>query len=223
MLEHLGIPAAMLPPAVPAFSPQGALSAAAAAELGLPAGAPVTYRAGDQPNNAFSLNVLEPGEIAATAGTSGVVYGVGDRAAFDPASRVNTFVHVNHSPGQPRYGMLLCVNGTGILNSWLRHNALAGGRESLSYDEMNALAAEAPPGSDGLVVLPFGNGAERTLENRTPAPRSTALSFNRHGRAHLLRAAQEGIVFALRYGLEIMGGMGAGAVARSGPATPTCS
>ena len=208
VLEHLGIPAAMLPPAVPAFSPQGVLSAAAAAELDLPAGAPVTYRAGDQPNNALSLNVLEPGEFAATAGTSGVVYGVGDQAAFDPASRVNTFVHVNHSPDKPRYGTLLCVSGTGILNSWLRHNALAGGRESLSYGEMNALAAEAPPGSDGLVVLPFGNGAERTLENRDPGASIHGLSFTRHGRAHLLRAAQEGIAFALRHGLQIMAGMG---------------
>ena len=208
LLEHYGIPAALLPPVVPNFSPQGRLSAEAAAELGLPAGVPVSYRAGDQPNNALSLNVLEPGEIAATAGTSGVVYGVGDRASYDPASRVNTFVHVNHSPDRPRYGILLCVNGTGILNSWLRHNAMAGKGESLSYGEMNALAAQAPPGSDGLLILPFGNGAERTLENRDPGASVHGLSFTRHTRAHLLRAAQEGIVFALRHGLEIMAGMG---------------
>ena len=208
LLEHYGIPAAMLPPAAPNFSLQGGLSAEAAAELGLPAGAPVSYRAGDQPNNALSLNVLEPGEIAATAGTSGVVYGVGDRAAFDPASRVNSFVHVNHALQRPRYGTLLCVNGTAILNSWLRHNVLAGKGESLSYEEMNALAAEAPPGSDGLIILPFGNGAERTLENRNPGASIHGLSFTRHTRAHLLRAAQEGIVFALRHGLQIMAGMG---------------
>jgi xylulokinase len=208
LLEHYGIPPAMLPPALPSFSNQGRLTGAAAAELGLPAGAPVSYRAGDQPNNALSLNVLEPGEIAATAGTSGVVYGVGDRATFDPASRVNSFVHVNHSPERPRIGTLLCVNGTAILNSWLRHNVLAGKGESLSYEEMNALAAEAPPGSDGLIILPFGNGAERTLENRNPGASIHGLSFTRHTRAHLLRAAQEGIVFALRQGLEIMAGMG---------------
>ena len=208
LLEHYGIPAALLPPAAPNFSVQGGLGAEAAAELGLPAGAPVAYRAGDQPNNALSLNVLEPGEIAATAGTSGVVYGVGDRASFDRASRVNTFVHVNHSPQRPRFGTLLCVNGTAILNSWLRHNVLAGKGEAPSYEQMNALAAEAPPGSDGLVVLPFGNGAERTLENRDPGASIHGLSFTRHSRAHLLRAAQEGIVFALRHGLEIMAGMG---------------
>ncbi len=208
VLEHFGIPASLLAPAGPSFSAQGVLSAEAATELGLPAGTPVSYRAGDQPNNALSLNVLEPGEIAATAGTSGVVYGVGARAAFDPASRVNTFVHVNHAPERPRYGTLLCVNGTAILNSWLRHNVLAGKSEKLSYEEMNALAAQAPPGSDGLAVLPFGNGAERTLENRDPGASIHGLSFTRHGRAHLLRAAQEGIVFALRRGLEIMAGMG---------------
>jgi len=208
LLEHYGIPQAMVPPLVPSFSVQGRITAGAAAELGLPAAVPVAYRAGDQPNNAFSLKVLEPGEIAATAGTSGVVYGVGDRASYDPASRVNTFVHVNHEPARPRFGTLLCVNGTAILNSWLRHNTTSEKGKGLSYDRMNALAAEAPPGSDGLTILPFGNGAERTLENRDPGASIRGLSFTRHSRAHLLRAAQEGIVFALRYGLEIMAGMG---------------
>jgi xylulokinase len=199
LLEHYGIPASLVPPLVPNFAVQGRVTAEAAAALGIPAGTPVAYRAGDQPNNAFSLKVLEPGEIAATAGTSG---------AYDPASRVNTFVHVNHEARRPRYGTLLCVNGTAILNSWLRHNAMTAKERSLSYEEMNALAAEAPPGSDGLIILPFGNGAERTLENRDPGASIRGLSFTRHGRAHLLRAAQEGIVFALRYGLEIMAGMG---------------
>jgi len=203
LLEHYGLPAERRPPVRPNCSPQGALTARAAAELGLRPGVPVTYRGGDQPNNALSLNVLEPGEIAATAGTSGVVYGVGDRAAYDPASRVNTFVHVNHTPGRPRYGTLLCVNGTAILNSWLKHNAT-----SLGYEAMNELAEQAPPGADGLTILPYGNGAERTLENRDPGASVHGLRFTRHGLPHLLRAAQEGIVFALRYGLSIMDGMG---------------
>jgi len=208
LLEHYGIPADMIPPLKPNFADQGRVSAGAAAELGIPTGVRVTYRAGDQPNNALSLNVLEPGEIAATAGTSGVVYGVGDRATYDPASRVNTFVHVNHAPARPRYGTLLCVNGTAILNSWLRHNAMRGKGAGLSYEEMNELAAQAPPGADGLTILPYGNGAERTLENRDPGASMHGLSFTRHGQAHLLRAAQEGIVFALRHGLEIMAGIG---------------
>jgi len=208
LLEHYGIPAELLPAVVPNFGVQGRITARAARQLGLPAGVPVAYRAGDQPNNALSLNVLEPGEIAATAGTSGVVYGVGDRTAYDPFSRVNTFVHVNHAPGRPRYGTLLCVNGTAILYSWLRHNVLSVKGAGISYQEMNALAAQAPAGSDGLIILPFGNGAERTLENRDPGASIHGLSFTRHGQAHLLRAAQEGVVFALKYGLEIMAGMG---------------
>jgi len=212
LLEHYGVPRTMIPPTVANFALQGELSRESADRLGLKAGIPVSYRGGDQPNNALSLNVLHPGEVAATAGTSGVVYGVGDRVVYDPASRVNTFVHVNHAQGAPRYGTLLCVNGTGILNSWLKHNLMtarpgAPAAED-TYDRMNDLAASAPVGAESLVVLPYGNGAERTLENRNPGASIRGLDLNRHTRAHLLRAAQEGIVFALKYGLEIMQGMG---------------
>jgi xylulokinase len=212
LLEHYRIPQAMIPPTVANFALQGEVSQGAADSLGLRAGIPVSYRGGDQPNNALSLNVLRPGEVAATAGTSGVVYGVGDRVVYDPASRVNTFVHVNHTQDAPRYGTLLCVNGTGILNSWLKHNLTAVHRGAAaaedSYDRMNDLAASVPVGAGGLVVLPYGNGAERTLENRNLGASIRGLDLNRHTRAHLLRAAQEGIVFALKYGLEIMEGMG---------------
>ena len=186
------------------FGEQGRVTPAAAAELGLAAGTPVAYRAGDQPNNAFSLNVLEPGEVAATAGTSGVVYGVGDRAQWDNESRVNTFLHVNHGPGAPRYGVLLCVNGTGSLYSWAKRTMGQG----LSYETMNELANGAPIGADGVVVLPYGNGAERTLSNRDPGASILNLSFNRHTQAHVFRAAQEGVVFALNYGMDIMREMG---------------
>jgi xylulokinase len=203
LLEHFGFDEALLPELVPTFAEQGRLGAAAAAELGLPAGIPVAYRAGDQPNNAFSLNVLEPGELAATAGTSGVVYGIVDRPVHDPASRVNTFVHVNHAADKKRYGVLLCLNGAGSLNRWLRD--LAG---ELSYSDMNGLAAAVPPGAAGLFILPYGNGAERTLGNRDPGASLTGLNFNIHGRGHAFRAAQEGIVFAMQHGLEIMKGMG---------------
>ncbi len=204
MLEALELPASIVPELVPTFGEQGMLAPAAAAELGLRAGTPLTYRAGDQPNNAFSLNVLDPGEVAATAGTSGVVYGVGAEPRVDDRSRVNTFLHVSDRPDAARYGVLLCVNGTGALYRWLRQEVARG----LSYAEMDRLAHDAPIGSDGLVVLPFGNGAERTLENADPGGAVLGLSFNRHSAAHLLRAAQEGIVFALNYGLDLMRGMG---------------
>ena len=199
VLEHYGISPNLVAEQAPTFSVQGHLTKEAAKLLGLKAGTIVSYRAGDQPNNALSLNVLNPGEIAATAGTSGVVYGITDQTKYDPKSRVNTFVHVNHTVDKPRYGVLLCLNGTGILNSWLKHNT-----GTIDYGQMNELAAKAPVGSDGLVILPYGNGAERTLENCNIGASIHGLNFNIHNRSHLLRAAQEGIVFALNYGLEIM-------------------
>jgi xylulokinase len=204
VLGRYGISEEVVAEVVPTFSIQGELTKEAAGELGLAAGTKVSYRAGDQPNNALSLNVLNPGEIAATAGTSGVVYGISDKPDYDAKSRVNTFVHVNHSSNAARYGVLLCINGTGILNSWLKHNAAGG----IDYEQMNELAGKVPVGSEGLIILPYGNGAERTLENRDLGAVVRGLNFNVHNRSHLLRAAQEGIVFALNYGLGIMHNVG---------------
>jgi xylulokinase len=194
----------VIPDAADSFGLFGELTSQAADELGLKKGTVVAYRAGDQPNNAFSLNVLEPGEIAATAGTSGVVYGVSDKLCYDEKSRVNTFLHVNDAARTSRYGSLLCINGTGILNSWLKHNVAAG----LDYPQMNDLAGSVPIGSNGLSILPYGNGVERTLENKVANASIHGLDFNVHTRAHLLRAAQEGICFAFKYGLDIMCQMG---------------
>jgi xylulokinase len=192
----------LCPAIVQNFSNQGLINASAAEELGLAEGTPITYRAGDQPNNAFSLNVLNLGETATTAGTSGVIYGVVDKPTADKLSRVNTFIHVNHQAEAERYGVLLCVNGTGILNSWLRRN-LSRQNNYFSYQELNELAQNIPIGSEGLTLLPFGNGAERMLENRNIGASFQRLDLNRHTQAHLARAVQEGIVFALGYGLEI--------------------
>lgn len=201
LLQYHGFEKSLIPDIADTFSIQGKVSAGAAAETGLAAGTPVAYRAGDQPNNAFSLNVLEPGEIAATAGTSGVVYGVSGEIRYDRQSRVNTFAHVNHKAETNRLGVLLCINGTGILNAWLKYHT---GYESAGYEAMNQEAARVPVGSEGLVILPFGNGAERVLGNRNPGGQITSLDFNRHTRAHLARAAQEGIVFSFCYGMEVM-------------------
>lgn len=205
LMDYFGFSHDLLPEVVPTFAEQGRVSASAAAELGLAQGTPVCYRAGDQPNNALSLNVFEPGEIASTAGTSGVVYGVNGKVACDPKSRVNTFAHVNYSPDKVRLGVLLCVNGTGVLNSWMRRNVAP---EGISYAQMNDMAASVPIGSRGLAILPFGNGAERMLENRHTGCIVNGLNFNIHGKADMLRAAQEGIVFSFKYGIEIMEAMG---------------
>jgi xylulokinase len=205
LLDYFGFPSDIIPDIVPTFSVQGELTRQAAEDLGLAAGIPVAYRAGDQPNNAFSLNVLNPGEIAATAGTSGVVYGVSQDVKYDPFSRVNTFAHVNHKTGQNRLGVLLCINGTGILNSWIRRNT---GLTHIGYNDMNQMASGVAPGSDGVLVLPFGNGAERMLRNKDIGCHLGNLNFNRHNQSHILRAAQEGIVFAFNYGIDIMKGIG---------------
>ncbi len=204
LLDELEIPKEMIAPIVPTFAIQARVSKAAAAETGLQEGTPISYRAGDQPNNALSLNVFNPGEIASTAGTSGVVYGVLGETNYDPKSRVNTFAHVNYTESQTRLGVLLCINGTGILNAWTHRNVTP----DLGYAEMNDLAATVPVGSDGVTVIPFGNGAERVLENRETGCSIHGLNFNKHNRAHLVRAAQEGIVFSFCYGMEVMRSMG---------------
>lgn len=203
LLRYYGIHQDLLPELVNSFSVQSEITASAAAELGLKAGTKISYRSGDQPNNAFALNVLNPGEVAANAGTSGVIYAVADKDVFDSRSRVNMFVHVNNSKENKRNGVLLCVNGTGILNSWLKKTM-----SMSSYDKMNELAAKAPAGSAGLLFHPFGNGAERILENGNVGAALKNLQFNIHQTPHLLRAAQEGIVFALHYGFQIMNEMG---------------
>ncbi|MGB2869717.1 MAG: FGGY family carbohydrate kinase [Bacteroidota bacterium] len=201
VLSHYDIGPELIPKVVPTFGDQGKLSKVAATELGLPKGIPVTYRAGDQPNNALSLNVMEPGEIASTAGTSGVVYGVSDSATYDRESRVNSFAHVNHEAKRMRIGILLCINGTGIANSWIRKML---GKQSSGYDQLNQLAASVPVGSEGVVCLPFGNGAERMLKNRDLGARLLNVQFNTHSQAHVARAVQEGIACAFTYGMDIM-------------------
>lgn len=206
LMQHYGFAEKYLSDLVPTFGQQGRLTPTAAASLGLSAGTPVTYRAGDQPNNALSLNVLNPGEVAATGGTSGVVYGVLDRLAADSQNRVNSFAHVNHTVEQPRIGVLLCINGAGIQYSWMRRQ-VAG--ETVPYPELERMAAEIPPGSDGLRILPFGNGTERMFSNQDIGGAQVHnLHFNRHGKAHLLRAALEGVAFSFAYGMKVLEELG---------------
>jgi xylulokinase len=201
VLDYYQLRKDLLADLVPSIGLQGHVTAEAARELGLKAGTPVSYRAGDQPNNALSLNVFEPGEIAATAGTSGVVYAISGNLNCDPQSRINAFAHVNHRPDAPRVGILLCINGTGISNSWIRKLV---GEPDLTYEEMNRVAAQSPVGSKGLAILPFGNGAERVLGDRDIGAQLHHLNFNIHGKPEVLRAVQEGVAFSFKYGIEIM-------------------
>ena len=199
LLEHYGIDAQLLPEIVPTFGLQSRVNAKGAAASGLAEGTPIYYRAGDQPNNALSLNVFNPGEVAATGGTSGVFYAVSDARSATEIARVNNFMHVNHTSDQPRIGKLLCINGAGILYRWLRENL-----QVTSYEEMNQLAREIPVGSEGLRFFPFGNGAERMLDNRLLGAQLSDLNFNLHTRAHVCRAALEGIAFSFLYGMKIL-------------------
>ena len=200
IMEYFGFDTDLIPHIQPLFSRHGLVKESVAARLGLTPGIAVTYKAGDQLNNAFSLNALEPGEVAATAGTSGVIYGVSDQLNYDPASRINSFAHVNHNEFHTRLGVLLCINGAGISNRWIRN--VTGSQNT--YQSLNAAAASVPVGADGLMVLPFGNGAERMLKNKIVGAQVHNLDFNIHHTAHLARAVQEGVAFAFRYGLDIM-------------------
>ena len=205
VMKYFGFDNSLICDIVPTFSVQSVVCEGVAQELGLAAGTPISYRGGDQPNNALSLNVMEPGEIAATGGTSGVVYGVLGEVNYDKLSRVNTFAHVNHNQPDTRLGVLLCINGTGILNAWMKRTVAP---EGIGYAEMNDLAESVPVGAEGLSIIPFGNGAERVLQNQNPGASISGINFNIHTKAHLLRAAQEGIAFSFAYGMDIMAQMG---------------
>ena len=200
ILQTFGFDASLFPERKPLFSVHGLVTKEIAGELNIPAGIPVTYKAGDQPNNALSLNVFEPGEIAATAGTSGVIYAVADDLVYDKLSRINTFAHVNHTNENSRTGVLLCINGTGISNRWIKNIV----DENLSYQQINEFASAVEIGSEGLLFLPFGNGVERMLCNRHVGAGFSNINLNAHSKAHLFRAVQEGIAFSFRYGLDIM-------------------
>ena len=205
VMNYFGFDEKIISEIVPTFSIQSRVCKAIADELGIPEGTPISYRGGDQPNNALSLNVMKPGEIAATGGTSGVVYGVLGEVNYDKLSRVNTFAHVNHNQPDTRLGVLLCINGTGILNAWVKRTVAP---EGISYGEMNDLAESVPVGAEGLSIIPFGNGAERVLQNENPGASIHGINFNIHKKAHIIRAAQEGIAFSFAYGIEIMQKMG---------------
>ena len=205
ILDYYGIPGELIPDIADTFEVQGTVNKVAAEATGLMEGTPITYRAGDQPNNALSLGVFEANEVAATGGTSGVVYGVVDQLLYDSQSKVNSFAHLNHSADDPRLGLLLCINGAGIQYAWIK-NQIA--RSGTSYQDMERMIAAVPVGADGLRVIPFGNGSERMLANHSPGAQFNNLQFNRHSRAHVFRAALEGIAFSFVYGFQVLKELG---------------
>ncbi|MBD0832991.1 xylulokinase [Aestuariibaculum sediminum] len=200
LLEYYGVHQDMVPDIVATFGLQSVVDKQGALESGLMEGTPIYYRAGDQPNNALSLNVFNPGEVASTGGTSGVVYAITDSLSVKESSRVNNFAHVNYTKNESaRIGKLLCINGAGIQYRWMLNNLAVN-----NYEEMNVLASEIPVGSDGVCLIPFGNGAERMLNNKDVGTRILNLNLNNHHKGHLCRAALEGIAFSFVYGMEIL-------------------
>ena len=219
ILDGMGLSKELIPEIVPNFGDQAKIHPDVARELGLHPELKITYRAGDQPNNAFSLNVLQPGEIATTAGTSAVVYAVSDQDIYDPQSRINTFLHANNSEENKRNGVMLCINGSGILYQWLRKMVSVGNPDLVSYEALNTQAARAKPGSENLRFYPFGNGVERIFKNKKATSGIENLNFNIHKPEHLIRSACEGIVFAMNYGFDIMKSLGtSGDLVRAGKA-----
>lgn len=199
LLDYYGIDQKLTPTIVENFTNQGEVSKEASISTGLPVGIPIVYRAGDQPNNALSLNILKPGEVAATGGTSGVLYAVTNAMSAKESIRINNFAHVNYSAENSSIGKLLNINGAGIQYRWLRNIC---GKDS--YESMNKKASEVNIGSDGVIIIPFGNGAERMLNNKTIGNHMLNVNFNIHGQGHLYRAGLEGIAFSFVYGMEIL-------------------
>lgn len=199
LLKYYGVNEDLTPTIVSNFTIQGLVTEKASTASGLPVGIPINYRAGDQPNNALSLNVFNHGEVAATGGTSGVVYAVTNNVQSKETSRINHFAHVNYTQKQPVLGKLLNINGAGIQYRWLKDNLGVN-----SYDEMNKMASNISVGSNGLSLIPFGNGAERMFNNKTIGTHFCNLNLNKHTKAHLVRAALEGIAFSFAYGMQIL-------------------
>ena len=199
LLEHYGIDKKLTPELVDNFTNQGLTNSKSSNETGLNIGVPITYRAGDQPNNALSLNVFDDGEVAASGGTSGVIYSITNNLSSKEPSRINHFAHVNYSDKNKSVGKLLCINGAGIQYRWLRNHSVED-----SYEKMNEMASKISVGSDGISVIPFGNGAERMLNNKNIGTHLCNINLNKHTHGHLYRSSLEGIAFSFMYGMEIL-------------------
>ena len=199
LLEYYGIDTNLTPDLIDNFSVQGKTNSISSKETGLAINVPITYRAGDQPNNALSLNVFNAGEAALSGGTSGVIYSITNNLNSKEPSRINHFAHVNYTDNLKCIGKLLCINGAGIQYRWLRNHSI-----DASYEKMNEMASKISVGSDGISVIPFGNGAERMLNNKNIGTQICNINLNKHSHGHLYRSSLEGIAFSFMYGIEIL-------------------
>ncbi len=208
VLDALRIDPAWMPPTFEGPEVTGTLTAEAAAATGLRSGTPVVAGGGDQAANAVGVGAVEPGVVALSLGTSGVVFATTDRPLFEARGRVHAFCHA--VPGR-WHMMSVMLSAAGSLR-WFR-DAVAPGTE---YDDLVAPAAEVPAGSEGLLFLPYLTGERSPYPD--PLARGAFVGLTlAHDRRHLTRAVLEGVAFGLRDGLDLMveAGMPAPSVIRA--------
>lgn len=171
------------------------------ADVGLPAGIPIAAGGGDNAAAAVGTGIIAPGLVSSSIGTSGVVFAHTPGFMPDPSGRLHAFCHAVPG-GYHLMGVILSAGGS--LRWW---REVLGNKPT--YDELAEIAASAPPGSEGLVFLPYLTG-ERT-PHLDPFARGAFVGLTaRHGLAHLTRAVMEGVVYAMNNSLEIMSALGLG-------------
>ncbi|TMF45819.1 MAG: xylulose kinase, partial [Chloroflexi bacterium] len=171
----------------------GVLAPAAAAHLGVRPNLPVVGGAADTAAAAIAGGLLDPGPIQLTIGTGAQLVAPRDRLAVDPTART----HIYRAAAPDRWYAMAAMQNAGLALEWVRTTLVA------SWDEVYAEAFAVPPGAQGLIFLPYLTG-ERT-PHFDPAAKGAWIGLGlSHGRGHLLRAALEGVAFAVRQGLEAL-------------------
>ena len=204
MASDLEIPLDWLPEVVESPTQTGAVTAAVADDLGLPAGTPVAAGAGDQAAGGIAAGVVAAGDGLVTVGSSGVVSIASNHPEFDPEGRVHTFCHA-----LPDAWLVMGVTqAAGISLTWLRDTLGYRDASNLgSYEALTREAGDSPAGSRGLIWLPYLQG------ERTPHLDSNARGVlfglsTAHTRSDVVRAGLEGGAFSLRDGLEVIKALG---------------
>ncbi len=181
----------------------GGVTAQASAETGLPVGTPVTFGTIDAAAEAVSVGVQNPGDTMIMYGST--MFFLGTVARPEPDRRMWTTAH----PLPGRRAVTCGMATSGLLTTWFcdvttspeeRRNRNA------SFPHLIAAATDTPPGAEGLLCLPYFAGERTPIQD--PEARGVFAGLTlRHTRAHLFRAVLEGIAFAARHNLDVMGEM----------------
>ena len=203
VLAALGIPFGWMPSTFEGPEFTGKITPEAAAATGLKAGTPVAAGGGDQAAQAVGVGAVEPGVVALTVGTSGVVFATTPSALVEPEGRLHAFCHA--VPGMWHFmGVMLSAAGS---LQWYRDTLAPG----VSFDDLLREAEPVPAGSEGLQFLPYLSG-ERT-PHPDPLARGAWIGLTlRHGRGHLTRALLEGVAFGLKDSFTLIQNAGLGQI-----------